>query len=164
MKYADGAAGNSRERGKSIRPAAKEPKRFTEEERAAMRERLKELAADTGRGKGLRQDQENAVLEKIQALPQPDRDLAERLHALIKAQAPMLSPKTWYGMPAYAKDGNIVCFFQSAQKFKTRYATLGFTDKAKLDNGSMWPTAFALRDLTPAEETRIIELLKKAVS
>jgi uncharacterized protein YdhG (YjbR/CyaY superfamily) len=129
-----------------------------------MRERLKELAADTGRGKGLRQDQENAVLEKIQALPQPDRDLAERLHALIKAQAPMLSPKTWYGMPAYAKDGNIVCFFQSAQKFKTRYATLGFTDKAKLDNGSMWPTAFALRDLTPAEETRIIELLKKAVS
>jgi uncharacterized protein YdhG (YjbR/CyaY superfamily) len=164
MKYAEGAAGKSREKSKSIHPAAQEPKRFTEEERAAMRERLEELAADTGRGKGSRQDQENAVVEKIRALPQPDRDLAERLHALIKVHAPALSPKTWYGMPAYAKDGNIVCFFQSAQKFKTRYATLGFTDKAKLDDGSMWPTAFALRELTPAEETRIIELLKKAVS
>src|SRR5579883_5707 len=148
MKYAEGAAGKSREKSKSIHPAAQEPKRFTEEERAAMRERLEELAADTGLGKGSRQDQ----------------DLAERLHALIKVHAPALSPKTWYGMPAYAKDGNIVCFFQSAQKFKTRYATLGFTDKAKLDDGSMWPTAFALRELTPAEETRIIELLKKAVS
>ncbi len=161
MKYAEGKSHKS---GKSDRPAAEEPKRFTEEERAAMRERMEELAAETGRGKGSRQDEEDAVLEKIQALPRPDRDLAERLHSLIKAHAPMLSPKTWYGMPAYAKDGNIVCFFQSAQKFKTRYATLGFTDKAKLDDGSMWPTAFALRELTPAEETKIIKLLKKAVS
>ena len=109
-------------------------------------------------------DGESAVLAKIAALPQPDRDMAERLHAIIKANAPALSPKTWYGMPAYAKDGNVVCFFQSAQKFKTRYATLGFSDKANLDEGLMWPTAFALKDLTAAEEAKIGALVRKAAS
>jgi uncharacterized protein YdhG (YjbR/CyaY superfamily) len=109
-------------------------------------------------------DEENAVLAKIAALPQPDRALAERFHAIIKANAPSLSPKTWYGMPAYANDGNVVCFFQSGQKFKTRYATLGFSDKANLDEGHMWPTAFALKELTVAEEAKIAALVKKAVS
>ena len=135
---------------------------FTDEERAAMKERVQELKAD-----GRRADQadgESAVLAKIAALPQPDRALAERLHAIIQANAPALSPKTWYGMPAYAKDGQVVCFFQSAQKFKTRYATLGFSDKANLDEGHMWPTAFALKELTAAEEAKIAALLKKAVS
>jgi uncharacterized protein YdhG (YjbR/CyaY superfamily) len=127
---------------------------FTDEERAAMRERLQEGGADG----------ESAVLAKIAALPQPDRALAERLHAIIKANAPALSPKTWYGMPAWARDGKVVCFFQSAQKFKTRYATLGFSDKANLDEGSMWPTAFALKELTAHEEAKIGALLKKAVS
>jgi uncharacterized protein YdhG (YjbR/CyaY superfamily) len=117
---------------------------FTDEERVAMRERLQELNVDARRGRRAdKADGENAVLAKIAALPQPDRVIGERLHAIIKANAPALSPKTWYGMPAYAKDGNIVCFFQSAQKFKTRYATLGFSDKANLDEGHMWPTAFA---------------------
>jgi uncharacterized protein YdhG (YjbR/CyaY superfamily) len=111
-----------------------------------------------------RADGESAVLAKIAALPQPDRDMAERLHAIVKANAPALSPKTWYGMPAYAKDGNVVCFFQSAQKFKTRYATLGFSDKANLDEGQMWPTAFALKELTAADEAKIGALVKKAVS
>ena len=108
-------------------------------------------------------DGESAVLAKIAALPPPDRAMAERLHAIIKAKAPDLSPKTWYGMPAYAKDGNVVCFFQSAQKFKTRYATLGFSDKANLDEGHMWPTAFALKELTAAEEAKIAALLEKAL-
>jgi uncharacterized protein YdhG (YjbR/CyaY superfamily) len=132
---------------------------FTAEERAAMRERAKELKADANRADG-----EGAVLVAIAALPQPDRAMAERLHAIVKANAPELSPKTWYGMPAYARDGNVVCFFQSAQKFKTRYMTLGFSDKAKLDDGHMWPTAFALKELTAAEEARIAALVKKAVS
>jgi uncharacterized protein YdhG (YjbR/CyaY superfamily) len=109
-------------------------------------------------------DAETAVLAKIAALPQPDRAIAERLHAIIKANAPAISPKTWYGMPAYAKDGNVVCFFQSGQKFKTRYATLGFSDKANLDEGRMWPIAYALKELTAAEEARIVALLKKALS
>ncbi len=109
-------------------------------------------------------DGESEVLAKIAALPASDRDMAKRLHAVIKASAPALSPKTWYGMPAYAKDGKIVCFFQSAQKFKTRYATLGFNDAARLDEGNMWPTAFALMKLTPADEARIGALVKKAVS
>ena len=132
---------------------------FTEEERAAMKERLQELKADARKADG-----ESAVLAKIAALPQPDRSLAERLHAIIKANGPGLSLKTWYGMPAWAKGGNVVCFFQSAQKFKTRYATLGFSDKANLDEGHMWPTAFALRQLTAAEESKIGALVKKAVS
>jgi uncharacterized protein YdhG (YjbR/CyaY superfamily) len=151
--------------GKSTAATGKKPKGFTDEERDAMREHLQEMKAD-GRvgGRADKADGESAVLAKIAALPQPDRALAERLHAIIKASAPALSPKTWYGMPAYAKDGNVVCFFQSAQKFKTRYATLGFSDKANLDEGHMWPTAFALKELTAAEEAKICALVKKAVS
>jgi uncharacterized protein YdhG (YjbR/CyaY superfamily) len=123
------------------------------------------LNADARRGRRAgKADGENAVLAKIAALPQPDRAMAERLHAIVKANAPALSPKTWYGMPGYAKDGNVVCFFQSAQKFKTRYGTLGFRDKANLDDGHMWPTAFALRELTAGEEAKIGALVKKAVS
>ncbi|MBV9157853.1 MAG: DUF1801 domain-containing protein [Acidobacteriaceae bacterium] len=141
---------------------AKKPGGFTDEERAAMKEHIQELKADRQREGQV--DGETQVLEKIAALPQPDRALAERLHAIVKANAPSLSPKTWYGMPAYARDGNVVCFFQSAQKFKTRYATLGFSDKAKLDEGHMWPTAFALKEMTAAEEAKIKALLKKALS
>jgi uncharacterized protein YdhG (YjbR/CyaY superfamily) len=140
-------------------------KGFTEEERDAMRERAQELKAPARRGSGAgKADGENAVLEKIAAMPAPDRAMGERLHAIIKASAPDLSPRTWYGMPAYAKDGKVVCFFQSAQKFKTRYATFGFSDKANLDEGAMWPTAFALTELTAADEARIAALVKKAVS
>jgi len=143
----------------------KKPTGFTDEERAAMSERVQELKAEASRGaRAGGADGESDVLQKIAALPQPDRAMAERLHAIIKANAPALSPKTWYGMPAYAKDGNVVCFFQSAQKFKTRYATLGFSDKANLDEGHMWPTAFALKELTAAEEAKIGALVKKAVS
>jgi uncharacterized protein YdhG (YjbR/CyaY superfamily) len=134
-------------------------KRFTDEERAAMRERVKELKAAAGKAEG-----ESDVLAKIAEMPKADRALAERLHALIKASAPGLSPRTWYGMPAYAKDGSIVCHFQSAQKFKTRYATLGFSDKANLDEGAVWPVAFALTKLTAADEARILALVKKAIS
>jgi uncharacterized protein YdhG (YjbR/CyaY superfamily) len=130
---------------------------FTNEERAAMRDRAQELKA----GKS---DGESDVLAKIAEMPEPDRAMAERLHALIKASAPALSPRTWYGMPAYAKDGKVVCFFQSAQKFKTRYATVGFSDKANLDDGALWPTAFALKELTAAAEAKIAALVKKAVS
>ncbi len=143
----------------------REPKGFSDAERAAMKEHIQELKADARRGRRADgADGESAVLAKIAALPQPDRALGERLHAIIKANAPALSPRTWYGMPAYAKDGNVVCFFQSAQKFKTRYATLGFSDKARLDEGHMWPTAFALRELTAAAEARIGALVRKAVS
>ena len=137
-------------------------KGFTAEERAAMRERSKELKAAARRGG--KADGESDVLAKIAEMPEPDRAMAERLHALITASAPALAPRTWYGMPAYAKDGNVVCFFQSAQKFKARYATLGFSDKANLDEGAMWPTSFALTDLTAAEEARIAALVKQAVS
>jgi uncharacterized protein YdhG (YjbR/CyaY superfamily) len=135
-------------------------KGFTDEERAAMRERVKELKSAARGGKG---NDESPVLEKIAAMPEPDRTIAQRLHALIKASAPELSPKLWYGMPAYARDGNVVCFFQDANKFKARYATLGFSDKASLDDGHMWPTSFALKELTAAEEARIGALVKKAV-
>ena len=142
----------------------KKPTGFTEEERSAMRERVQELKAESHRGpRPGKADGEGAVLAKIAALPQPDRAMAERLHAIVKANAPALSPKTWYGMPTYAKDGSVVCFFQSAQKFKTRYATFGFSDKANLDEGHMWPTAFALKELTAAEEAEIGALVKKAV-
>jgi uncharacterized protein YdhG (YjbR/CyaY superfamily) len=137
---------------------------LTDEERAAIRDHVQELkAARTGPGAG-KADEESAVLTKIAEMPAPDRTMAERLHVIIKASAPALSPKLWYGMPAYAKDGNVVCFFQAAQKFKTRYATLGFSDKASLDEGQMWPTAFALKELTLADEARIGALVKKAVS
>ena len=129
-----------------------------------MRERAQELKAAARRGPGAgKADGENAVLEKIDEMPEPDRAKGERLHAIIKASAPGLSPRLWYGMPAYAKDGKVVCFFQSAQKFKTRYATLGFSDQANLDEGAMWPTAFALTELTAADEARIAALVKKAV-
>jgi uncharacterized protein YdhG (YjbR/CyaY superfamily) len=138
---------------------------FTAEERAAMKERVRELKAGARRGPGAgNADEERAVLAKIAEMPQPDRSMAERVHAIIKAAAPALAPRLWYGMPAYAKDGKVVCFFQDAQKFKTRYATLGFSDKANLDDGAMWPNAFALRALTTVEEARIAALVKKAVS
>ena len=138
---------------------------FTDEERAAMREHVEELKAAARRGaRGDKADEERAVLEKIAEMPAPDRVMAERIHAIIKASAPGLAPRLWYGMPAYARDGNVICFFQAAQKFKARYATLGFSDKATLDEGHMWPTSFALTELTAADETRIVALVKKAVS
>jgi uncharacterized protein YdhG (YjbR/CyaY superfamily) len=138
---------------------------FTDEERAAMKERGQELKASARRGpRAAKADGESEVLAKIAEMQEPDRAMAERLHAIIKASAPALLPRTWYGMPAYAKDGNVVCFFQPAQKFKTRYATLGFSDKANLDEGAMWPVAFALTELTAAAEARIGALVKKAVS
>ena len=143
----------------------KASKGFTDEERDAMRERAQELKAAARRGPSAgKADVERVVLEKIAEMPPADRAMAERLHALITATAPELSPRTWYGMPAYAKDGDVVCFFQSAHKFKARYATLGFSDKANLDDGHMWPTDFALKELTAAEEKRIAALVKKAVS
>ena len=151
----------------SIRAGTTGKKRagFTDEERAAMQERAQELNAAARRG--LRADEvdgESDVLAKIAEMQEPDRAMAARIHAIIKASARTLSPRTWYGMPAYAKDDNVVCFFQSAQKFKARYATLGFSDKANLDEGQMWPTAYALKELTAAEEAKIAALVKKAVS
>ncbi len=138
---------------------------WTDEERAAMKERAKELKAAAPRGpRAGKADGESDVLAKIAEMPAPDRAMAERIHAIVKASAPGLTPKTWYGMPAYAKDGKVVCFFQSAQKFKSRYATFGFSDDANLDEGAMWPTAFALTELTAADEARIGALVKKAVS
>jgi uncharacterized protein YdhG (YjbR/CyaY superfamily) len=140
-------------------------KGFTDEERAAMRERAQELKAEARRSpRADKADGESAVLAKIAEMQGPDRAMAKRLHAIIKASAPALSPKTWYGMPAYAKDGKVVCFFQSAEKFKARYATFGFSDDANLDEGAMWPTSFALKELTAAEEAKIGALVKKAVS
>jgi uncharacterized protein YdhG (YjbR/CyaY superfamily) len=144
---------------KSTTATDRKSKGLTVEERGAMKERVKELKAAADKADG-----ESDVLAKIAEMAQPDRVMAERLHAIIKASAPSLSPRTWYGMPAYAKDGDVVCFFQPAQKFKTRYATLGFSDKAHLDEGSMWPVAFALTELTAADEARIGALVKKAVS
>jgi uncharacterized protein YdhG (YjbR/CyaY superfamily) len=141
--------------------AAKAASGFTDEERAAMRERARELKAAARGGAA---DAEGDVLSKIAEMPERDRAIAERLHAIVKDSAPGLSPRTWYGMPAYAKDGKVVCFFQSAQKFKSRYATLGFSDQANLDDGAMWPTAYALKELTVADEARIVALVKKAVS
>jgi uncharacterized protein YdhG (YjbR/CyaY superfamily) len=148
---------------KSARSGTANPKRsngFTAEERAAMKEHVQELKrAKTGKADG-----EAELLTKIADMPEPDRAMAERVHAIIKASAPELSPRTWYGMPAYAKDGKVVCFFRNAQKFKTRYATLGFSDKANLDEGNLWPTDFALTELTADVEARIAALVKKAVS
>lgn len=137
----------------------KSAKGFTAEERSAMKERVRELKAASEKADG-----ESEVLAKLAAMPKPDRLLGERLHAIIKANAPGLSPRTWYGMPAYAKDDKVVCFFQDANKFKARYATLGFSDKANLDEGAMWSVAFALKALGPAEEAKIVALVKKAVS
>jgi hypothetical protein len=143
----------------------KAPKAFTDEERAAMQERAQEQKAAGRRGqRGGKADGEADVLARIAEMPEPDRALAKRVHALVTASAPGLAPRTWYGMPAYAKDGKVVCFFQSAAKFKSRYATLGFNDEAHLDDGAMWPTAFALKELTAADEATISALVKKAVS
>jgi uncharacterized protein YdhG (YjbR/CyaY superfamily) len=141
----------------------KNDKGFTDEERAAMKERARELKAET-RANMKRADGEKDLLEKIAEMPEPERAMAARLHEIISEAAPDLWPKTWYGMPAYARDGKVVCFFQSAQKFNSRYATLGFSDEANLDEGAMWPTSFALRELTAAEEAKIGALVKKAVS
>jgi uncharacterized protein YdhG (YjbR/CyaY superfamily) len=149
---------------KSTAATNKKSKGFADEERAAMRERAKELKAEERANKN-RAEGESDVLAAIAAMQEPDRSMAKRLHEIIKDSAPALWPKTWYGMPAYAtKDGKVVCFFQTAQKFNTRYATLGFNDEANLDQGAMWPTAFALKELTAAEEERIGALVKKAVS
>jgi uncharacterized protein YdhG (YjbR/CyaY superfamily) len=143
----------------------KKSKGFTAEERAAMKDRVQELKAEARRGKRAgKADGESDVLAKIAEMPESDRALAERFHAIVKASAPALSPKTWYGMPAYAKEGKVVCFFQSAHKFKSRYATFGFSDQANLDKGAMWPTSIALKELTAAEEAKIKALVKKAAS
>jgi uncharacterized protein YdhG (YjbR/CyaY superfamily) len=150
---------------KSASPTDKTSARFSDEERAAMKERARELKAVPRRGPHAdKADGEGAVLAKIAEMAGPDRTMAERLHAVIRASAPALSPRLWYGMLAYERDGKVVCFFQSAQKFKTRYATLGFSDQANLDDGALWPTAFALMKLTVADEARIGALVKKAVS
>ena len=143
--------------------SAKKSEVFTAEERAAMRERAKELKAEERANKN-RAAGESAVLAKIAEMPEPDRAMAKRLHAIIKASAPALSPKTWYGMPAYAKEGKVVCYFTPASKFKERYATFGFNDIANLDDGAMWPTSFALKELTAAGEATIAALVKRAVS
>ncbi len=142
---------------KSATAISKKFKGFTDEEHGAMRERVQELRAEKGDG-------EAAVLAKIAEMPEPDRTMGKRLHTIIKESAAALSPRLWYGMPSYAKDGKVVCFFQTAQKFKTRYATFGFSDKANLDEGALWPVAFALKELTTTEEARIGALVKKAVS
>jgi uncharacterized protein YdhG (YjbR/CyaY superfamily) len=148
---------------KSAAAAGKKDKGFTDEEQAAMKERAKELKAEARANKN-KADGESDVLAKIAEMPAPEQAMAKRLHEIIKASGPALSPKTWYGMPAYARDGKVVCFFQSAAKFNTRYATFGFSDAANLDEGAMWPTTFALKELTAAEEARISALVKKAVS
>jgi uncharacterized protein YdhG (YjbR/CyaY superfamily) len=155
---------NTQKSAKSATTTNKKSKGFTDEEKAAMRNRAQELKAEARANKN-KAEGESAVLTALAAMPEPDRIMAKRLHEIIKANAPALSPKTWYGMPAYAnKDGKVVCFFQSAQKFNTRYATLGFNDTANLDEGAMWPVAFALKELTAAEEAKITALVKKALS
>jgi len=141
---------------KKVAHKSTKSKGFTAEERAAMKERVRELKADPADG-------ESAVLAKIAAMPEPDRAMAKRLHAIITASAPALAPTTWYGMPAYAKDGKVICYFQNAHKFKSRYATFGFSDKAHLDDGTLWPVAFALQELTAAAEAKIVALVKQAV-
>ena len=155
---------DTQESAKSTAMVNKKSKGFTDEEKAAMRNRAQELKAEARADKD-KATGESAVLAAIAAMKEPDHAVAQRLHEIITASAPALSPKTWYGMPAYAnKDGKVVCFFQAAQKFKTRYATLGFSDAANLDEGAMWPNSFALKELTAAEEARISTLVKKAVS
>src|SRR5919198_689456 len=163
LRMAERKSGKTGTQQSAKRTTGNASKGFTDEERGAMRERARELKASAHSGAG-KADGESDVLAKIAEMPERDRAMAERLHAIIKASAPSLSPRTWYGMPAYAKDGDVVCFFQSADKFKARYATFGFSDKANLDEGAMWPTSFALKELTAAEEARIAALVKKAVS
>jgi uncharacterized protein YdhG (YjbR/CyaY superfamily) len=157
------AENGTQKSAKSTTASGKTSSGFTDEERAAMKERARELKAEARADKN-KADGERDVLAKIAEMKGPDRVMAKRLHAIITASAPALSPKTWYGMPAYARDGKVVCFFQSAQKFNTRYATLGFSDAANLDKGAMWPTSFALKELTAADETKIAALVKRAVS
>ena len=155
----------TRKSNKTSTMTRKAAKGFTDQERAAMKERARELKAEARRGPRANEaDGERDVLAKIAEMPNPDRAMAERLHAIVKASAPALVPRTWYGMPAYARDGHVVCFFQSAHKFKAKYATFAFSDKANLDEGSVWPVAFALKELTAADEARIGALVKKAVS
>jgi uncharacterized protein YdhG (YjbR/CyaY superfamily) len=156
---------NKKKTGKSKTATKKKARTFSAPERAAMAERARELEAEAKSGTRSKKkaDSESAVLAKIAEMPEPERAMAERLHAIVRATAPALSPKTWYGMPAYARDGKVVCFFQSAQRFDTRYATFGFSDEANLDDGAMWPTAFALKELTDATETKIRALVEKAV-
>ena len=153
----------TQESARSTTAINKKPRGFTDEERAAMKARAQELKAEARANKN-KADGETDVLAAIAAMPEPDRAMAKRLHEIIKASAPALSPKTWYGMPAYAREGKVVCFYQSAEKFKTRYASLGFSDAANLDEGAVWAVAFALKELTVAEEARIVALVKKAVS
>ncbi|HEU5065278.1 MAG TPA: DUF1801 domain-containing protein [Gaiellaceae bacterium] len=153
------SAKKTTQKPKSTPARAKKSTRFSAEERAAMRERAQELKAEARKADG-----ESSLLAKLAEMPKPDRALGERIHAIVKATAPDLEPKTWYGMPAYARDGKIVCFFQSAAKFNSRYATFGFSDEANLDKGAMWPTSFALKELTEADEAKIAALVKKAVS
>jgi uncharacterized protein YdhG (YjbR/CyaY superfamily) len=148
---------------KSTTATSKTAKGFTSEEKAAMKNRAQELKAEARADKD-KAEGENAVIAAIAAMQEPDRSMATRLHEIIKASAPDLAPKTWYGQPAYARDGKVICFFQNAQKFNTRYATLGFSDSANLDEGNMWPAAFALKELTATEEAKISALVKKAVS
>ncbi len=150
---------DTRKSAESATATGKKSGGFTAEERAAVKARAKELKAEAGKAEG-----ESAVLAAIAELQEPDRSMAMRIHEIIKASAPELSPRTWYGMPAYARDGNVVCFFQPGQKFKTRYATLGFNNSAHLDEGNLWPVAYALKELTASEEARISALVKKAVS
>jgi len=159
-----------RVRGDTAEEGAMSPKKatqkstgFTDEERAAMKERARELKAEERLNKD-RKAGERALLEKVAEMPEPDRTMAQRIHAIVTASAPALMPKTWYGMPAYARDGKVVCYFQNASKFDSRYATFGFNDTANLDEGAMWPTSFALKKLTAADESRIAELVKRAVS
>jgi uncharacterized protein YdhG (YjbR/CyaY superfamily) len=159
------AAKGTQKSAKSTTASTEKFEGFTDEERAAMKERGKELKTAARRGpRAAKTDGESEVLAKLAELPEPDRALGTRLHAIIKASAPALSPRLWYGMPAYTKDGKVVCFFQAAQKFKTRYATFGFNDTANLDEGALWPVAFALKELTATEEARIGALVKRAVS
>jgi len=153
---------SSKQETRSTTKNNKESSGFTKEEQAAMKERAKELKAEARANKN-REEGEKDLLAKIAEMTEPDRSMAERIHAIVTASAPDLMPKTWYGMPAYARDGKVVCFFQSAQKFDARYATLGFNDTANLDEGAMWPTSFALKELTASEEATISELVKKAV-
>jgi hypothetical protein len=156
---------NTQQTAKSATTKNKSFDGFTDEERAAMKDHAEELKAASRRGpRATKADGESDLLAKVAAMSQPDRAMAERLHALIKETAPDLSPRTWYGMPAYAKDGNVICFFQPAEKFKARFATLGFSDKANLDDGTMWPVYYALKELTAANEARIAALIKQAVS
>jgi uncharacterized protein YdhG (YjbR/CyaY superfamily) len=155
----------TRKSAKSTKATDTTAQGWTDEERAAMKERAKELKGEARRGaRAGKEDGESAVLEKIAEMPEPDRAMAERIHSIIKDNVPALSPRTWYGMPAYAKDGKVLCFFTPASKFKERYATFGFNAEANLDDGNMWPTSWALQKLTAAEEARLTELVKKAVS